>query len=217
MPKPFSNRTGSGMHMHVSIAEEGNSNVFQDDSDENGLGLSKIAYHFLGGLLAHACGLAALCAPSVKSYARLVVGRALSGATWAPAFISYGDNNRTSMVRVPYGHLELRLPDSSCNPYLAGAAMIAAGLDGIDRELDPGPPHNVNFYEMSEKELRRQKVKLLPQNLGEALDALAADKFFAAALGPEIIGEFLELKRMEWIEYSRHVSDWEIERYLEFY
>jgi len=217
MPKPFSNRTGSGMHMHVSIAESGNSNVFQDDSDENGLGLSQTGYHFLGGLLAHARGLAALCAPSVNSYARLVVGRALSGATWAPAFISYGDNNRTSMVRVPYGHLELRLPDSSCNPYLAGAAMIAAGLDGIDRELDPGPPHNVNFYEMSEKELRRNKIKLLPQNLGEALDALAADKFFAAALGSEIIGEFLELKRMEWIEYSRHVSDWEIERYLEFY
>ena len=217
MPKPFSNRTGSGMHMHVSIAEQGNDNVFHDDSDQNGLGLSKLGYHFLGGMLAHARGLAALCAPSVNSYGRLVVGRALSGATWAPAFISYGDNNRTSMVRVPYGHLELRLPDSSCNPYLAGAAMIAAGLDGIDRELDPGPPHNVNFYEMTAKELRRHKIKLLPQNLGEALDALAADKFFAESLGREIIDEFLEVKRMEWVEYSRHVTDWEIERYLEFY
>ena len=217
MPKPFSNRTGSGMHMHVSIAEPGNGNVFQDDSDKNGLGLSKIGYNFLGGLLAHAPGLAALCAPSVNSYARLVVGRALSGATWAPAFISYGDNNRTSMVRIPYGHLELRLADSCCNPYLAGAAMIAAGLDGVEREIDPGPPRNVNFYEMSEKDLRKNKIKLLPQNLGEALDALAADKFFAEALGSEIIGEFLEVKRMEWIEYSRHVSDWEVERYLEFY
>jgi glutamine synthetase len=217
MPKPFSDRTGSGMHMHVSIAEPGNSNIFQDDSDTNGLGLSKMAYHFIGGLLAHAPGLTALCAPSVNSYARLVVGRALSGATWAPAFISYGDNNRTSMVRIPYGHIELRLADSCCNPYLAGAAMIAAGLDGIDRELDPGAPRNVNFYALSEEELRRSNVELLPQNLGEALDALAADTFFSEALGSEIIGEFLQVKRMEWIEYSRHVSDWEVERYLEFY
>ena len=95
--------------------------------------------------------------------------------------------------------------------------MIAAGLDGVEREIDPGPPRNVNFYEMSEKDLRKNKIKLLPQNLGEALDALAADKFFADALGAEIIGEFLAVKRMEWIEYSRHVSDWELNRYLEFY
>jgi len=217
MPKPFSNRTGSGMHMHVSIADADNGNIFEDKSDSNGLGLSTIGYHFLGGMLAHARALAALCAPSVNSYARLVVGRALSGATWAPAFISYGDNNRTSMVRIPFGHLELRLADSSCNPYLAGAAMIAAGLDGIERELDPGPPHNVNFYEMSDKDLRKHKIKLLPQNLGEALDALEADKRLTAALGEEIVGEFLEVKRMEWVEYLRHVSDWEVERYLEFY
>ena len=217
MPKPFSDRTGSGMHMHISMATKDNANIFTDESDKNGLGLSKIGYHFLGGLLAHARPLAALCAPSVNSYKRLVVGRSLSGATWAPAFISYGDNNRTAMVRIPYGRLELRLADSACNPYLAQAAMIAAGLDGIERELDPGEPQNVNFYELGEKELKRRKIKLLPQTLGEALDELESDKFFRGALGDEVIGEFLEVKHMEWVEYCRAVSDWEVKRYLEFY
>ncbi|MFB3104334.1 MAG: type III glutamate--ammonia ligase, partial [Pseudomonadales bacterium] len=152
-----------------------------------------------------------------NSYKRLVVGGALSGATWAPAYISYGDNNRTAMVRIPYGRLELRLADSSCNPYLAGAAMVAAGLDGLERELDPGEPQNVNFYELGVEELKKRKIELLPQTLGEALDELERDEFFASTLGAEFIGEFLEVKRMEWVEYSRHVSDWEIERYLEFY
>ncbi len=217
MPKPFSNRTGSGMHMHISMADESTPNLFADDTDGHGMGLSKMGYHFLGGLLEHARVLAALSAPSVNSYKRLVVGGALSGATWAPAYISYGDNNRTAMVRIPYGRLELRLADSSCNPYLAGAAMVAAGLDGLERELDPGEPQNVNFYELGVEELKKRKIELLPQTLGEALDELERDEFFASTLGAEFIGEFLEVKRMEWVEYSRHVSDWEIERYLEFY
>ena len=118
MPKPMSNRTGTGSHIHMSIWDGQGNDLFQDDSDRNRLGLSEMAYHFLGGLLAHGPALTALVAPSVNSYKRLVVGRSLSGATWAPAYISYGDNNRTSMVRVPYGRLELRLCDSSCNPYL---------------------------------------------------------------------------------------------------
>src|SRR5271167_3031229 len=126
MPKPLSSRTGSGMHMHLSIATSTEGNAFTDTSDRRGLGLSQVAYHFLGGLLTHARALTALCAPSVNSYKRLVVGRAFSGATWAPAYISYGDNNRTSMVRIPYGRIELRVPDSSANPYLATAAVIAA-------------------------------------------------------------------------------------------
>jgi len=217
MPKPFTDRTGNGMHMHISIAGEGSNNLFQDDSDPNGIGLSKMGYHFLGGLLRHARPLAALLAPSVNSYKRLVVGRALSGATWAPAYISYGDNNRTAMVRVPYGRLELRLADSSCNPYIAGAAMIAAGLDGIENEIEPGVPQNVNFYALSERELRKRKVKLLPQNLGEALDELASSRLFSTQLGKEFIQEFLDIKRMEWIEYCRHISDWERERLLSFY
>jgi glutamine synthetase len=217
MPKPFSNRTGSGMHMHLSIADRSSANLFQDKSDQRGLGLSKVAYHFLGGLLAHAPALAALCAPSVNSYKRLVVGRSLSGATWAPAFISYGDNNRTSMVRIPFGRIELRLTDSCANPYLASAAAIAAGLDGIDRKLEPGEPHNFNHYTVSAEELQSRGIKVLPQSLHEALLALEADPLFAEKLGSELIGEFVRLKRMEWVEYQRFVSDWEVTRYLEFF
>jgi glutamine synthetase len=146
-----------------------------------------------------------------------VVGRSLSGATWAPAFISYGDNNRTSMVRVPYGRLELRLTDTSANPYLATAAVIAAGLDGIDRRLDPGEPQNFNHYTVPVEELAERGIRVLPQSLYEALLALEADPLFADSLGHEFLQEFIRLKRMEWVEYQRHVSDWEVNRYLEFY
>jgi glutamine synthetase len=217
MPKPFSNRTGSGMHMHLSLADNGSGNLFQYKADQRGLGLSKLGYDFLGGLLAHAPALAALCAPSVNSYKRLVVGRSLSGATWAPAFISYGDNNRTSMVRIPFGRIELRLTDSCANPYLASAAVIAAGLDGIERKLDPGEPQNFNHYTASPEELQARGIKVLPQSLHEALLALEADPLFAEKLGSELIGEFVRLKRMEWVEYQRFVSDWEVQRYLEFF
>ena len=218
MPKPMSSRTGSGMHMHMSISPlEGNANLFTDPSDPNKLGLSKLAYKFLGGLLKHAGALAALCAPTVNSYKRLVVGRSLSGATWAPAYISYGDNNRTSMVRVPFGRLELRLSDSSCNPYLATAAVIAAGLDGIDNDIDPGPPHNFNHYTTSEAELAALGIGVLPQTLHEALGALENDSLFASALGADFLGEFMGIKRMEWVEYQRHVSDWEVDRYLQYF
>ena len=116
MPKPFSNRPGNGMHMHMSIGD-GKKSLFQDDSDKTGHGLSKLAYHFMGGLLAHAPAICALAAPTVNSYKRLVVGQSLTGATWAPAYICYGNNNRSTMVRIPYGRLELRLPDGGCNPY----------------------------------------------------------------------------------------------------
>jgi len=217
MPKPFRHRTGSGMHMHLSLADAAGRNLFHDDADTRKLGLSGLAYHFLGGLLAHAPALTALLAPSVNSYKRLVVGESLSGATWAPAYVTYGDNNRTSMVRIPYGRLEMRLADPSCNPYLAAAAVIAAGMDGVARKLDPGEPQNLNLYELSPSELASRGIAVLPQNLGQALDALAGDELFAEQLGRELIAEFIRLKRMEWIEYSRHVSDWEVRRYLEFY
>ena len=215
MPKPFAHLPGNGMHMHMSIGD-GERNLFQDKSDPRGLDLSQMAYHFLGGLLAHAPALTALCAPSVNSYKRLVVGRSLTGATWAPAYISYGDNNRSSMVRVPKGRLELRLPDGAANPYLATAAVIAAGLDGIERRLDPGEPRNTNLYTWSEADLAEAGIGLLPQNLEHALDALEGDPLIREALGP-VADEFLKLKRMEWLEYQRHVSDWEIRQYLEFF
>ena len=219
MPKPFSHLPGNGMHMHLSIGalvEGVRRNLFEDGSDSRGLALSPLAYQFLGGILAHAPALAALCAPTVNSYKRLVVGRSLTGSTWAPAYISYGDNNRSAMVRVPKGRLELRLPDGSCNPYLATAAVIAAGLDGIERGLDPGEPRNVNLYDWSVDQLREAGIGLLPQSLKEALDALQADAVLCEALGP-LAAEFLTLKRMEWVEYMRHVSDWEIKTYLEFF
>lgn len=215
MPKPFANRPGNGMHMHMSLGD-GKSNLFEDKADPRGLKLTPLAYRFMAGVLAHAPALAALCAPTVNSYKRLVVGRSLTGATWAPAYISYGDNNRSSMVRIPGGRLELRLPDGACNPYLATAAVIAAGLDGIDRELDPGEPHNINLYALSPEELKAEGIGVLPQNLHEALTALEADELLCSALGP-VADEFLSLKHREWVEYMRHVSDWELKSYLEFF
>ncbi len=155
--------------------------------------------------------------PTVNSYKRLVVGRSLSGATWAPAYISYGDNNRTSMVRIPYGRLELRLSDSSCNPYLATAAVIAAGLDGVDNKIDPGDPHNFNHYTSSPTDLINMGIGLLPQSLHEAIAALESNKLFASTLGQEFISEYIMLKQMEWVEYQRHVSDWEVDRYLQYF
>lgn len=217
MPKPFSDRTGNGMHFHLSITDKDGNNLFSDDSDANGMGLSKMAYHFIGGLLHHADSLCAFAAPIVNSYKRLVVGGAASGATWAPAYICYGDNNRSAMVRIPYGRLEFRLPDSSCNPYLVHAALIAAGMDGVERQLDPGVPHNINLYDLSEAELKEKGIGVLPQNLNEALDALAANTVLREKMGSEIVDEFIKVKRMEWIEYSRHVSDWERKRYAEFF
>lgn len=217
MPKPASDRTGNGMHFHLSIADENGKNLFGDDSDKNGLGLSKMAYHFTAGLLHHAKALCAIAAPTVNSYKRLVVGGAASGATWAPAYICYGDNNRSAMVRIPHGRLEFRLPDSGCNPYLVHAALIAAGMDGIERELDPGEPLNINLYALSAEERVAQGIEILPQNLGEAINELEADSILTEAIGKEVMGEFIKLKREEWVEYCRHVSDWEVKRYGEFF
>jgi glutamine synthetase len=217
MPKPFSDRTGNSMHIHHSINDREGKNLFTDENDPKGMGLSKLAYQFLGGLMEHAPALAALAAPSVNSYKRLVVGRSLSGATWAPAHISYGPDNRSAMVRVPFGRLELRLSDSGANPYLVTAALIAAGLDGVDRDLDPGEPRRENLYELSGEELKEKGIGLLPHTLNEACDALEADDTIRDALGADFVGEFIEIKRQEWDEYNRHVSDWEVERYLEFW
>jgi len=217
MPKPFSNRTGSGAHFHLSIGDAKTPNLFHDPADPQGLALSEMAYHFLGGILAHARALTAICAPTVNSYKRLVVGRALSGATWAPAYIAYGDNNRTSCVRIPGGRLEMRLPDASCNPYLASAAIVAAGMDGVKRRLDPGKPNNTNLYELSPEAIRAQGIGLLPQTLIEAITALEQDEVVQEGLGAPLAAEFIALKKMEWTEYARHVSDWETSRYLEYF
>lgn len=217
MPKPDPKRPGNGMHFHLSITDDAGENLFHDPSDGHGMGLSKLAYHFAAGLLTHGPALCAFCAPTVNSYKRLVVGQSLSGATWAPAFVSYGANNRSAMIRVPYGRLELRLPDAGCNPYLVSAAIIAAGLDGIERELHPGAPCNENLYGLTLEQIKARDIETLPQNLGQAVEALEAGGLFREMLGAEIVDEFVKLKRMEWVEYSRHVSDWELKRYTEFF
>jgi glutamine synthetase len=219
MAKPFSDRTGSGAHLHYHLADaESGRNLFLADDDRRGLGLSPLAYHFLGGVLWHARALCAVTSPTVNCYKRLQVGQGLysarSGYTWTPAYITYGDNNRTQMIRTPEpGHVEDRTVSAAMNPYLALAAYVAAGLDGIERKLDPGEPNLGNMYALSPDEMRRRQTRLLPQSLAEALDELERDEVIRRGLGP-IAGEFLRLKRLEWNDYHRQVSAWEVERYL---
>lgn len=200
MPKPFANQPGSGLHFHVSL--------WRGDALAEG-----VARHFIGGLLAHAGALAALAAPTVNSYKRLVVGESLSGTSWAPAYVAHGPNNRTALVRTLPGRFEWRLPDASANPYLATAAMVAAGLDGIERGLDPGPAVTDDLFELSPARIRERGIALLPQSLGEAVDALERDEVVCSALGATLAPEYLRLKRAESTEYARHVSAWELERY----
>ena len=216
MPKPFANLPGNGMHMHMSLGE-GSTNLFEDKNDRRGLQLSTLGYQFTAGLLKHAPALTALCCPTVNSYKRLVVGRSLTGASWAPAYISYGLNNRSSMLRgPPAAASNCACPTPAATPTSRPRAVIAAGLDGVENQLDPGEPNNDNLYDYSPKQLREAGIGLLPQNLHAALVALEADPLILAALGP-VAGEFLTLKHQEWIEYMRHVSDWEVASYLEFF
>ena len=219
MPKPFADRTGSGAHLHYHLADaETGRNLFLDEADHRGLGLSALCYHFLGGVLAHAKALCAISSPTVNCYKRLQAGTSLtassSGFTWTPAYIAYGDNNRTQMLRVPEGgHVEDRTVSGACNPYLVLAAYLAAGLDGIDHQVDPGEPNLGNLYEADSRIMAERGVATLPQSLPEALDALEGDPIVRGSLGP-IAGEFLRLKRDEWREYHSQVESWEIRRYL---
>jgi glutamine synthetase len=208
MPKPFGNQPGSGMHFHASLWDPRTQrNVFEDDA--------ALQRHFVGGVLAHAAALCAIAAPTVNSYKRLVVGESLSGTSWAPAYVAHGPNNRTALVRTLPGRFEWRLPDASANPYLASAALIAAGLDGIERRIDPGPAAVDDLFELPLAEIRRRGIALLPQSLGEAIDALEADEIVCAALGTALATQFAALQRQEWTAYARHVSAWEIERYAD--
>ncbi|MAE64305.1 MAG: type III glutamate--ammonia ligase [Phycisphaeraceae bacterium] len=222
MPKPFSDRTGSGLHVHFHLADASSgANLFLDESDGRGLGLSKLAYHFLGGVLAHARSLCAVTSPTVNCYKRLQLGSGIyssrSGFTWTPAFITYGDNNRTQMIRTAGpGHCEDRTVSAAANPYLALAAYVAAGLDGIERQLDPGDPNLGNMYERPLEEIRNSGVGILPQSLWEAVDNLREDEVIRSALGV-IADEFVNLKIQEWETYDRQVTSWEINEYLTFF
>ena len=219
MPKPFTDRAGSGGHVHFHVADaDSGDNLFLDEGDSRGLGLSEFAYHFIGGIFAHAPALCAVNSPTVNCYKRLQVGEGLTGArsgfTWTPAFISYGDNNRTQMIRTAGpGHLEDRTVSAACNPYLSMAAYLTAGLDGVRRGLDPGEPHLGNLYDLGLEEIRRRGIRQFPQTLAEAVAELRNDEVVQGALGP-IYDEFVTLKEAEWREYHSQVSQWEIDRYL---
>lgn len=222
MAKPFIDQTGSGLHVHFHMADvKSGKNLFTDETDKQGLGLSQFAYHFLGGVLHHARALVAITSPTVNCYKRLQIGRGLtstrSGFTWVPAFASYGDNNRTQMIRTAGpGHCEDRTVSSGSNPYLALAAYVTAGLDGVDKKLDPGAPNLGNLYELSLSQIRERGIKLLPQSLSESLQELRNDSVVKAGLGP-IADEFIELKTREWETYDRQVTPWEINQYLTFF
>jgi glutamine synthetase len=216
MPKPIFGVNGSGMHCHQSISDSDGTNLFYDAEDE--FGLSEIAYGLIAGQLKHARALAAVIAPTVNSYKRLVPGYE------APTYVGWAQVNRSAMIRIPRynqgqtyaARAELRCPDPSSNPYLAFAAMGAAALDGIENGLKPMPPLNgVNIFELTDVEKRDLQIAELPGSLKEALYELHADEVIRAGLGEEIYEVFLRAKLAEWDEYRMQVMDWEIERYLE--
>ncbi len=217
MPKPFTHLTGNGAHMHMSLWKDGE-NVFLDEADPRGLGLSSLAYNFIGGLKAHARASSALTAPTVNSYKRLKPGSTSSGATWSPVWISYGYNNRTQMLRINPGRIEDRTIDGSCNPYLAAAAVLTAGLDGIEKGLEAGDPNSENLYTKSYEELTAQGLRSLPANLLDATVELEGDDVLRAAFGrgrdEDYVDYYVRVKREEWFRYHEQVSPWEIREYL---
>lgn len=213
MPKPLAQAPGSGLHFHLSITDAEGVSVFSDGSGS--LGLSGVGHAFAAGLLAHADALAAICAPTVNSYKRLASSASASGTTWSPVWKAYGDNNRTCVVRTVAGRMEWRLPDPSCNVYVALAGTLLAGLDGIDRGMVPPLPCEQDLYAVAAagEALPAQ----LPRSLQEALDALAADGALSASMGQAFVDQFLAVKRAEWDAYHQQVSAWEMERYAAFY
>lgn len=234
MPKPWAEKTGSGAHFNMSLDDlKTGRNVMGDSRDKRGCGLSKTAYRFVAGVLAHGPAIAAVTCPTVNSYKRLVKTGSMTGFTWAPIYVTYGYNNRTNMMRVPWvrpeiegdarehkgvylssARLECRAVDTACNPYLAAAMMLAAGLDGIEKNMDPGDPNQDNLYLVTEKELAKRKIKTLPRTLLEAVEAFERDPFGKTVLGEGLYQSFIELKSREWWNYHNTVSAWELDHYL---
>jgi glutamine synthetase len=218
MPKPFTTLTGNGCHFHLSLWRDGR-NLFLDESDPRGLGLSATAYAFVGGLMRHARATSAITAPTVNSYKRLKVGTTASGATWSPVWISYGHNNRTQMLRIPGpGRVEDRTVDGSCNPYLAAAAVLAAGLDGVEQGLDPGEPNAENLYAVPYDDLVARGLDTLPGSLLDATRELERDAVLRDAFGrgrdEDYVDYYVRVKREEWHRYHEQVTPWEIREYL---
>jgi glutamine synthetase len=219
MPKPFGDRTGTGLHLHLSLWDDAGTPLFEGPGDARGLGLSSLAYSFLAGVLDHASGLAAVTCPTVNSYKRVGAGPPTSGAAWAPGYATYGGNNRTQMVRVPEsGRIEVRSVDGAANPYLALTGLLAAGTDGIDLGLDPGEPNKENLFQLSPAEIAARGIRSLPATLTAAADELVGDGVLREAFGKVPGGEYVDyyaaVKRAEFTEYHAQVSAWEIRRYL---
>ena len=210
MPKPKFGISGSGMHINMSLEKDGK-NIFFDKS--NPMGLSKECYHFIAGLIKHAKGMSCICNPLVNSYKRLVPGYE------APVAICWSSINRSPLIRIPASRgagtrIEFRSPDPAANPYLVMALCLAAGLDGIENELEAPEPIGKNMYLLTEEQIADMNIDVLPATLGEACDAFEEDKYIQEVLGEHISKKYLEAKRKEWHEYCRQVSDWETEAYL---
>lgn len=206
MPKPFSHLTGNGCHVHASLWSLDEKTCLTHDPDGE-LGISQMGYHFLGGVMAHAEGLAAITNPTVNSYKRINAPVTLSGATWAPDTITYGGNNRTHMVRVPdEGRFEFRLADGAANPYLLMAGFLAAGLDGLEKKSDPGKRLDIDMYAEGHKV---RGAKKLPLCLIDAIRLFARDKVLRSALGEEFSQAYIKLKTNDWNQYCRHLTQWE--------
>jgi len=210
MPKPIAGINGSGMHTHQSLFKDGK-NAFYDPEGE--LQLSETAYHYIGGVMRHARAMAAITNPTVNSYKRLVPGYE------APVYIAWSPRNRSPLIRVPEKRgnstrIEVRNPDPSCNPYLALAVMLKAGLDGIKNRITPPPPVFKNIYEMTERERAELSIESLPGSIMEAVECLEKDEVIREALGEHIFSRFVEAKKIEWDEYRSQVHQWEIDKYL---
>ncbi|MES1928003.1 glutamine synthetase [Salinisphaera dokdonensis CL-ES53] len=221
MPKPYSDKTGSGAHYNMSLADaETGENLFSPDAgDPYGCGVSELGYQFIAGVLKHARAISAVIAPTVNSYKRLVRQGSMSGSTWAPVFACYGNNNRTNMIRIPGvgSRVECRAADIACNPYLGAALVLAAGLEGIENAMDAGEPHRENMYRYSDQEIDAMGVTMLPRTLGEAITDFAADPLAREVFGERMFGAYVDFKQDEWESYHTGVSAWEIERYLKLF
>ena len=206
MPKPFIDLTGNGCHVHASLwSTKGAKNLFEDTKGE--LGLSSLAYQFLGGVMHSAPALCAITNPTVNSYKRINAPATLSGATWSPNTVTYGGNNRTHMIRIPDpGRFELRLADGAANPYLLQAALLVAGLDGIKHKRNPGKRHDINMYIDGDKV---KDAKKLPLNLLDALRALRDSSVLKDGLGSAVVASYAKLREADWNAYARHLTDWE--------
>ncbi len=227
MPKPTQTSFGSGAHLNISLADKDTGrNLFERGTPGQHNeriavedGYDDIAYQFTAGVLEHAGAITALLAPTVNSYKRLLPRGLMNEISWAPVFRAYGHNNRTLMLRLPVNRrcLEIRIADSAANLYLGTALVLAAGLDGVRRNLKPGDPVNFDTYKTTDEDLATAGVHRLPSTLGEAVDEFEASEFARDILGPEVHASFTKLKRAEWLEYNTVVGDWERQRYLQLW